>query len=323
MRRPGRSPGRRWATSPNVDVRVLLNPASAGGAALRRWKRIEPAARRQFPHLEVHQSAHAADLRRLAAEVATGDGLILAAGGDGTSHEVVNGLFANETRPTAHLGWLPLGSGNDIARAHLISLDPARALAGYRAVAPVRVDVGRVRHRSRDGTQITRYFGNSFTIGISAKVLELVLEHGKPLGGPVSYFLAALTSIGRLAPMAATIDGQDGHYTLIAVSNGPSVGAGMRISPAARVNDGQLDLVTVQGLSRMAAGFLLPRAYWGGHLRHPAVSHRLITTVTIDGDGPISYEADGELCVGVPPFQVTVLPHALSVARPATTDPRG
>ena len=298
-----------------MRLHVLLNPSSAGGASLRRWRSLEPLARELFPGHLVHSSRQAGELIRIAAELAPTDGVLLAAGGDGTSHEVINGLAAG-AHTRAALGWLPLGSGNDLARAMSVPFDPRLALLSYREPIFDTIDLGRIEYRMIGGEPAHKVFGNSFTIGVSADVLRLVARLGKPLGGKASYFLATVLALAkhRLAPV--TIDGERDHYRLVAISNGGSFGAGMRIIPTAVLDDGQLDLVTFGGISRIGTAALFPSIYWAGHLRHQAVRHRRGATVEIDADQPLAFEADGELFEGLPPFRITVLPSALRVARP-------
>ena len=301
-----------------MTVHVLLNPAGAGGASLRRWGRIEPLARSLFPDLELHQSNRPGDLAVHARGLADQDTLVLAAGGDGTSHEVINGLIAGRAglAPRAALGWLPLGSGNDLARSHRVPLDGAGALRHYHGAVTALADVGMVRWRDQHGHPAERVFGNSLTFGLSAAVLDLVTKIGKPLGGRVSYFLATLRAIASAAPLEATLDQTGGRFRLVAIINGTSFGAGMRITPGAQLDDGLLDLLTVDALSSLGTALVFPRIYWGGHLGHPAVQRRTIRTLTLDAPGPVAFEADGELYRGHPPFEIEVLPGALRVAQP-------
>jgi diacylglycerol kinase (ATP) len=267
----------------------------------------------------IHSSAARGDLARAAKGLAGEDALILATGGDGTSHEVINGLVGGTAAvPTAAMGWLPLGSGNDLARSLGVPLDGPAALDRYQRWTGATIDVGRVRYRGAAGAPVERIFGNSLTFGLSAEVLRLVERTGKPLGGRLSYFLATLETLATTPATALALDGVEGLFRLVSITNGTSIGAGMRITPAARLDDGQLDLVTVGDLTRPAAALLFPRIYWGGHLTHPGVRARPITRLTVSAAGPLAFEADGELFLGSPPFDITVEPSRLRVARPAS-----
>ena len=302
-----------------MATHVLLNPASGEGRGRRRWRQLEAAARDVFPDLHVHESRAAGDLRRIALELSHRDDLVLAAGGDGTSHEVLNGLLEHGPA-TATMGWIPIGSGNDLARTMGVPRRGLAPIAGYRTYRTVAIDVGRLEYRDQDGQPRHQWFGNSFTLGVSADVLEIVVREGKRFGGPLSYFLGALRAIGRHRPIEAslTIDGvavDPGPCRLISVTNGPTFGAGMRVTPAAKVDDGRLDLLWLSGASRIETLAIFPRIYWGGHLGHPAITTRQAARLDVETDGPRHFESDGELFRGYPPFRITVAPSGLRAAR--------
>ena len=303
-----------------MTVHILLNPVSGEGRARRRWRELEPAARAIFPDLEVHESKAPGDLRRIAAALRHHDGLVVAAGGDGTSHEVLNGLLEAGPAATATIGWIPIGSGNDLARTMGIPRHGLAPIHGYRTYRTVTIDVGRLAYRDQDGRSRSLWFGNSFTLGVSADVLEIVVREGKRLGGPASYFLGALRAIARHRPIEArlTVDGvavDPGPCRLISVTNGPTFGAGMRIAPAARVDDGRLDLLWLSRVSRLGTLAVFPRIYWGGHLGRPTVTTRSVARLEIQTDGPQHFEADGEFYRGHPPFRIEVVPRGLRAAR--------
>lgn len=301
-------------------VHILLNPASGGGRALARWRRSEAACRAALGPLEVYQSRHRGDLADRASELADLRVTVIAGGGDGTSHEVVTGLLRppRDRPPQAVLGWLPLGSGNDLARAAGVPRGPAAAVRMLAAATARPIDIGFLECRDAAGTALTYPFGNSATLGLSAAVLELVARYGKPLGGPLTYALAAVAVLLRKPPveLALSPDGDPavpGRYLLVSCTSGPTFGAGMRIAPGARIDDGALDLVTVAAMPPTRALRLFPRVYRGTHLRHPAVARRPLHHLTIAATepGPISFDLDGELHHGHPPFDLTVRPAAL------------
>lgn len=216
----------------------------------------------------------------------------------------------------AVMGWLPLGSGNDLARAHGVPRDPAHAITGYANIATGAADVGLVEYGTLNDGRTATIFGNSLTFGVTATVLEQMTRGNTPHRGPLSYFLAALRGFVSHTPLEVAVDGAAGTFRVVSITNGPTFGAGMLVTPMARLDDGALDLLTVSGISRLRTTLLFPRIYWGGHLRHPAVRHRQIRQLTIDAAGPLSFEVDGELMSGFPPFQVSVIAAGLPVAKP-------
>lgn len=298
---------------------VLLNPAGASGAAGRRWRAVAPLAATIFSNLDVIESRAPGDLRRAAAAAARDaePTLLLAAGGDGTSHEVVNGLVdAGPT--TAAMGWLPIGSGNDLARSVGVPLDAATALRWYRHPNVARIDAGTVRYRTPEGIPTTRAFGNSVTLGLSTDVLAIV-RRGRRLGS-LSYFGATVQALTRqrAIDLELEIDGaaRSAPATrILSVTNGASFGGGMRVTPGARLDDGRLDLLWFGGTSRLATLLIFPRIYWGGHLTHPAVNTVRLERLVIRGEAIRAFEADGELIEATGPVELGILPGALRIAR--------
>lgn len=299
--------------APFARTVVLLNPAGASGAAGRRWRQVAGLAAEVLPGLSVIESRAPGELRARARDAArTGEPvLLLAAGGDGTSHEVINGVI--DAGPTAAtVGWIPIGSGNDLARSVGVPLDAARAIRWYRRARTARIDVGTVRFQDT-----TRVFGNSFTVGLSTDVLQIV-RHGRRMGG-LSYAVGTVRALARQEPFDLDLD-IDGAPTrvagarLLSVTNGATFGAGMRVTPGARLDDGRLDLVWIAGTSRLATLLVFPRIYWGGHLEHRAVRTVRLGRLTIRSPAIHAVEMDGELIPATGPVELGVLPGALRIA---------
>ncbi|MGE3616414.1 MAG: diacylglycerol kinase family protein [Gemmatimonadales bacterium] len=309
---------------------VVLNPASGQGAGLRRWRRVEPLARRVWPDLDLVTADSAAALEAAVRRLAR-DGpatTLIAAGGDGTSHLVVNGLLdAGGIATPARMAWLPIGSGNDMARSIGVPLRGDGRIETYRHATDSAVDAGRIEYHDPAGRPAGRWFGNSFTVGISSDVLRIVTRSGKHLGGRISYFLATLRALAAQRPRDydLTIDGAAlplDACRLLSVTNGPSFGAGMRIAPNADLTDGRFDFLAATRLSTAGTAALFPRIYWGGHLSHPAITARRITRLVLGGTGPIAFEADGELYEGCLPVAVEVVAGGLPIRRPAPESPK-
>ena len=302
-----------------LPLHVLLNPAGAGGRAGRRWAELEPRVRERFPSLAVHRSREPGELIHHARELARREpSVLIAAGGDGTSHEVLNGILDGDA-PGAVLGWLPLGTGNDLAFAAGTPRDPRAAIARWNPARTRRIDAGRVRWAGADGHRAEHWFGNSLTAGLAASVVARLARRRTGSPGPARYLLAGVRAILRepAAPLAVTADGDDwlrGPALLASVTNGPTFGAGMRIAPGARLDDGRLDLVTVGALPWWRALRLLPRVYRGTHVGRSGIRHRAVARVTIDAPAPLALEIDGELLTDVlPPVEVEVRPAHLTI----------
>ncbi|MGE0552877.1 MAG: diacylglycerol kinase family protein [Gemmatimonadales bacterium] len=306
-----------------TPVHLLLNPAAAGGRAGRRFRRLAPALEAGLgDRLVVHRSPRPGALRELAAGLAREPGTVVAAGGDGTSGEVIGGLATAGRELVARLWWLPLGSGNDLARTLGARDGAADFLVQVDAPATRAIDLGRLIDRGPDGGERIRLFGNSLALGLPPEVLLATERYGKPLGGALSYAVAAVLTLLRHRPIVLGLDHEgapasEAPYRLIAVSNGGRFGGGMRIAPEARLDDGLLDLVTVGPIPRLEAVTVFPSVYRGRHLSHPAIALRRIERLEISGRGVLPLELDGECDTVSLPCRVEVVPGALRVAHPA------
>jgi diacylglycerol kinase (ATP) len=138
-----------------LKVLVILNGIS------RKKKVFESTVRRHLEerfHAQIIETEYAGHAELLAAEgISAGFDIILSAGGDGTMHQVVNGVLTHES-PTAAIGLIPLGSGNDLARSLGVTLDVRRIITQIEKVAVKEIDIGRASVRDSDGNHVTRYF---------------------------------------------------------------------------------------------------------------------------------------------------------------------
>ncbi len=312
--------------------------AGAGrGAFARRWPPMAAAlAERRLEHVVAltSRAGEATDLARRAAD--DGARLVVAVGGDGTLHEVANGLLASG-RPTDELplvGLVAAGRGSDYARGASMPADPAtlvdrfaRALDGDPSVLHA-VDAGEVRYRPThwvagrpvDGpaSELTRrWFVNAAGMGISPFIAQRVSRFPARLGAYL-YTVAGLVTIvdwrDRLVELTWDDRSRDDvRIESVEVALGPFEGGGMRVAPDADPSDGLFDVVTVGASSRLETLTFSWRIRTGDHLRSPRVSVRRTRSLTLralDDRGAIYLQADGEL-LGRDPFAFDVAPSAL------------
>lgn len=250
---------------------------------------------------------HAIDLARSAR--ASGAELVVAFGGDGTVHEVVNGLLADGPGAGVPvLGVVPGGSGCDYAKTFGIPPDPDQAASLLVSSSPVRmVDVGVV---SFDGGR--RYFANIAEIGVGAEVVDRAAKLPRVLGGAVYFgaFWLTLPSFKR-RKVRVTMDAQvyDGPLTNMVVAIGRFFGGGMQIAPYADPSDGTFDVQLHLG-SKLDFVRAIPKVYKGTHVPHPRVREERAMTVTVHSDPPVLIEADGEV-LGRTPATFTILADVL------------
>lgn len=282
---------------------VILNPAAGRGRGIRKWQRVAPL----FADAHVVETEQPGDAEWLAREASESAHVVVAAGGDGTISEVANGLVGTQ----AHLGILPLGTGNDLARTLGIGLDIHRAADIVLSGTPRAIDLYRWTSGSRTGYGI-----NVAGCGFDATVAHRINTGYRRLGGTAAYLAAVVDCLWRYrpVPLQLRVDEQTHEATgmLVAIGNGQSYGGGMRVAPLAQVDDGELDVVMVEGMGR--AEFLRnsPRVFRGTHLSHPRVRHYRSRHVEVNGPDGTPVLVDGEL-VGTLPLRIDVMPAAMTI----------
>jgi len=298
---------------------VILNPVAGGGRGRRLRALIarELAARRiDFTIEETAWQGHGAELAREAA--ARGASVVLAAGGDGTIHDVVNGLMGVEPGERPALGVLPIGTGNDFVKAVYPARGLAAALRALDAGQVRRLDVGRAEW---DGN--VEYFVNGFGTGVDIEVVRRLnrLPH---LPGLLRYLAAAIPALAgfRPVPLRFSLDGRtvEQRAMLFAVGNGPCQGGGFYLTPQAAPDDHRFDVCIVDELSYLEIAAVLPRVLRGTHGRSPKVTMERARSITLEGasEGPMFFQMDGELRqTHGSSVQVQVAPAALPVLAPA------
>lgn len=302
-----------------MHISLVLNTGSADVVdALRdAVGKLRDAGHTVAPHL----TFEAGDARRMAHDAAAaGAELLVAGGGDGTLNEVVNGLFdwvdeqgagAGGTPPLPRLAVVPLGTGNDLAGAVGLPIDPQEALAV--AVVGIRlpVDVAEVNGRR---------FINVSTGGLGAEATDEASDESKRVLGSLAYVVSGVKKYVQMdLPSARFVaDGEtvhDGPFAVFAVGNSRRTGGGNWLTPRADLNDGLLDLLVVRELSRVDFLTLAPQLRAGTHLDHPAVLYRRVRTLRVESDRELHVNADGEPMRGLC-FDYRLSPHRLELMVP-------
>ena len=267
------------------------------------------------------------DATRLACTaVEQGFARILVAGGDGTTGEVVTGLLSATRLAHPSLGLLPVGSGCDLARSLGLPRDLDAALEVIAAGHLRPLDAGRVELLDARGGRQVRYFANELSAGLSGDTVKCARGLSKTLGPRIGFLLGAVSAVLTHQPFEASleVDGErvyEGPISLLVVANGCYFGAGMRVAPDARVDDGLFEVVLARGLPRHEILRWLPAFYLGRHGRHPQVSfHAARSVALIPKAGDAVVEVDGEGGFALP-LRITCLPGALRVHTPAATIP--
>lgn len=304
-----------------MRTRIIANPIAGQGRVRRLWPQIHSRLDAAMPADSVRWTAGPGDATALT-RAALRDGVerVVAVGGDGTFHEVVNGFFAPDgtpLAPTARLVPIACGTGNDFRRS--VEIPEAPDIGALLARNRVRcIDLLRVSPTAADGTQPQRYALNVVSFGLSSRVVETVRRGTVRLPGRTLRYLAAtlyalfahapirveLTLNGTRLPVAAV------H--LVAIGNGHTFGDGLKITPHAVLDDGQFDVTVLHDHPLLPLLRHLPRLYRGTHLSLDAMEghrgRRLVARAPTEA--PVHVEADGEL-VGALPVTIEVVPQAL------------
>lgn len=294
---------------PHQEFILIANPISGKG-------RSAATAEQAFQRLttaghtgRIEFTTQVGDANRIAQEaVENGARWIIACGGDGTIHEVVNAIAE---KPDMVLGVLPCGKGNDFAEGLLIPTKPDEAIQVLLNGTTRQVDLGKIGDH---------YFDTIVTCGYDAEVSRRVTEEGAPFSGTASYVYTAITTLFRYQSPVARLQGDfgsyDGEILLTATGITSSYGGGMKIVPKAIIDDGLFDVCIIEPVPHRTVLRLLFTLFWGGHAGHPAVQMHRTKTLTIETDPPILLYADGErICYT--PVTIEMVERGLTVIAPS------
>jgi diacylglycerol kinase (ATP) len=297
----------------------LVNPASANGATGRRWAELERRAAALGLEGETMVSERPGHLSELAPEaVAGGATSLVVVGGDGTVHEVVDGVVGAGVGDRVELGMIPLGTGRDFARSLRIPRRFEDAVEVARAGRLRTVDVGRATYAGPAG-EACAHFANFAGAGISGGIAARANRTTKALGGKVSFLWATVAVFSRWQPseMTITIDGVERRARLLEAlaMNGDYTAGGMWVAPEASLEDGSFDVVLIGDFSKAEFATTFPKIYRGRHVTHAKVEIVRARELRVDAAEPLPIVLDGEQ-PGTTPVRFEVLPAAVRVRVP-------
>ena len=298
-------------------VLLVVNPAACNGTAGQAAERAAAALRARLGQdaVTVARTAGPRHATELAAN-ASGCTAVVALGGDGVVHEVANGLMARPASERPAFGIVPVGSGNDYARAIGAPVDVDAAAALLCDAAPLPTDVGRVNGQC---------FVETLSFGVDAAIALDTVERRVRTGrtGTVLYVEAGIDQLAHhlvARPYRAVFDAaapEGGQSITFAVQVGPYYGGGFRICPEASFDDGLLDVCVSHppiGVTRALGIFALAKG--GRHVGLKQVELRRCRTLRVEFDEPPPAQIDGER-IEAAAFDVVVEQGALQVMRPA------
>jgi diacylglycerol kinase (ATP) len=291
---------------------VLLNPAANRGKMHKYRAVVRPRAEQSGA--EYIETTLPGEAKERAQQAAAEDRPIIIVGGDGSVHEVVNGILASGRR--VPLGIIAAGSGNDFAWNTLkLPHDPHEAVERAFGGDLVAVDAGKVNER---------YFANSLSVGIDADIAVAAekMKRYPFMSGLRLYYTTTVKQLlfgyRRCPWLSFELDGSDGvqagerRYVIIAITNGPTYGSGFRINPRADHTDGQFDICSINYMPLTRALQLLPIVKKGEHEGLPEVTFYRARTISVTSRQPVNIQMDGETTCATS-FYAECLPGALLV----------
>lgn len=292
-----------------MRIKVIVNPKAGRGRAARAMPVISRVLEQGKAHFDIHVTSGPGDATD-AARKAVDDGydVIAAAGGDGTTNEVVNGIVGRDVT----LGVIPCGTGNDMAISLGLPRDLERACKVVLRGNARRRDLGRV---------LGRYFVNAVGIGFDATVARVASDRMRwvPVRGMSLYVLALLKTLAeyKACDMVVTVDEKviPVRPLLVAVGIGKTYAGGMKIVPDALPDDGLYDVCVVDAMGSMETLYNLPRVFTGAHVKMPKATMLRGRYVSIKPSAPVLLHMDGEV-FEAGPMEFTLIPGGLRALYP-------
>lgn len=292
-----------------MKLMLILNPAAGKSRGRIAIQKAVPMFQRLGIHCDVKISEFAGHTIQLAQEfVPSGYDGIIAVGGDGTLFELLNGLL--KTRPNFDLpiGQIPVGTGNSFIKDLAIeTIEDAVGRIAAGETAPI--DVGIFKYAEGE-----HYFINLLGTGFVANVAHRAGKY-KRLGS-LSYVIGVFEEVVRLKamPVEITIDGQvyQRDYIFAEICNSTKTGGNMIMAPAARINDGFLDVVLLNRISRLNLLKIFPQIFKGTHVNDAHVETFRGQQIKIVTESPQRLTPDGEV-FGTTPIEVSILPNKINM----------
>ena len=297
-----------------MNAKIIFNPSANLGQAKHHLPALKQAlqnAQINYCLVETVRPNHATEEAKLAASQHFS--MVIAVGGDGTVHEVINGLLTAEPDATPlPLAILPLGTGNDLSDMAKLPHALPQFINLLREGRTRKIDIGRIDYHGNK-----RYFANNCALAMEA-LITIETNNIANLRGKLRYFVGLIKGLRKLKPWHIEADWRSGSYSgatyLLSVCNSPRTGSSFLMSPTAKLDDGLFDIVLIPQLPMTLVLQLLPRFLNGSHLQHPMVRHFRTNTLQIESHPSTPIHADGEiLAAASTKIDYTILPAQLTL----------
>lgn len=287
-----------------MEAHIILNPAAGRGAVRKIEADLLKAVSEQLGDVRAHRTESHGHATRIAKELKREGSLVIAAGGDGTIDETVNGLVGGNCT----LGIIPTGSGNDFVKMLALPLDYVKAIEVIKRGRTMSMDLGKVGDS---------YFANGLGMGFDA---DVVIESAKVkrLRGDMIYLYSVLKTLlhyrNRVITLSVNGKKESREILMVTVGNGEYLGGGFHLTPGAKIDDGILDVCIIEALSFREVLMHLPKAMKGRHISLPQVQFFQAKELIVESAEGIPVHADGELLsTNFKRIEISIVPGALKV----------
>lgn len=298
-------------------IHIVFNPASAGGKAGENKNRILSELSGQFGNkFEFSVTLSGIDAERIAKEAAeSGYDVIIAVGGDGTVNQVVNGILQSSGHRSSQtkLGIISFGTGKGFSQSLGLPKDIASQIKLIKNDVSRFVDIGKINFEGKDSA---RYFINELQFGIGGKVNESISPLTKKMLGRFAFGFEAVKTLLNYRASEIKIEHEQisemENVIGVIIANGSYTGGGMKLTPAARLNDGLFDVLIIEDMPLTARLNSFSKIYSGRHIGLPAFKLFRTRELRFSYGNGLSVESDGELIHGKC-ISSEVIPSALSI----------
>lgn len=300
-----------------MKVAAIINPQSGSGRTVKLWRQIGETLGRKLGGIQIYFTERPHHATEIAKQIATNDyDRLIIVGGDGTIHEVVNGLFSKKKplfKKDFQVGLLTGGRGCDFIKTLGIPKDNQEMLSICTGDRFKSVDIGFVEIDE----QRSLYYINSSAVGLGGEVARAIQSGSAFLPPTASYFWATIKSLISAKPKTVRVvldekPTYEGPVQNIFVCNGRYSGGGMLWSPNAKLDDGLFDVLIVRDLSRLQMVSMAPTVYSGSVAEVEGVTTSVAKEVTLTSDEMLWIELDGETYQSKS-VRYTIMPHALNI----------
>ncbi len=299
-----------------LKVLIIFNPHAGSGRAMNYLPLIESYVQVQNIKAEIIHTTHIGHAQELikATDLSNYDGVV-AAGGDGTLFELINGLMCHEPENRIPFGVIPVGTGNAFSRE--LGLQPTDWQPGIDIILKQQtqdIDIGKAQTKNE-----SFYFINIIGMGFVVDAGRTTLKIKKL--GKTAYTLATLWETAKLKKHPVKLRLQDVNnqqelideeLVFVEVANSRYTGTSFLIAPEAKIDDGLLDVIILKKISRLKILRLFPTIYSGKHVNYPEVETRKVKSITIETNQPMPLMPDGEFFAQTP-VTISCLQHALKI----------